>query len=306
MMKGGRTGSSGHSWMCYGVCLVCALLIKPVQDALEPRLEKLRQDPDLLFFSSPALVKKMALGYDGLAADFYWMRTIQYFGRRDEADKRQVRYKNLYALLDITTTLDPDLFDAYRVGSCFLSEADPIGAGQPKEALKLLDKGISAHPQDWRLPYDKGFVYYWYLNDYTSAGEVWQAASKLPGAPYWTAGLAAMSLSKGGSIEIARALWEQQYRESTRADVKKNALNHLHSIQVSQDLAQLKAQLMHYKEKTGSYPPSLHDLMRAAQRPLPIEDPLGTLYEYDPQTGLVGLSPLSTVQYLPLPKQHSE
>ena len=61
----------------------------------------------------------MALGYDRLLADFYWMRTIQYYGRRDEADKRPVRYKNLPTLLDITTTLDPDLMDAYRVGSRF-------------------------------------------------------------------------------------------------------------------------------------------------------------------------------------------
>jgi hypothetical protein len=37
---------------------------------------------------SPALVKKMALGFDNLPADFYWMRAIQYYGRRDKADKR--------------------------------------------------------------------------------------------------------------------------------------------------------------------------------------------------------------------------
>jgi tetratricopeptide (TPR) repeat protein len=299
MKKGRRTGLMGHSWLCSSVCLICALLIKPAQDALDSRPGKFRQDPDLIFFNSPALVKKIALGYDGLLADFYWMRTIQYYGRRDDADKRAVRYKNLFAFLDITTTLDPNLLDAYRVGSCFLSEADPVGAGQPRQALKLLDKGIRANPREWRLPYDKGFVYYWYLNDYKAAGEVWQAASLLPEAPYWMASLAAMSLSKGGSIEMATALWEQQYRESTRDDVKKNARNHLLSIQVFKELSHLESMLANHKARTGSYPPSLKDLMREAARAFPIEDPLGTPYEYDPRTGAVHLSPSSTVHYLP-------
>src|SRR3974377_2183287 len=118
-----------------------------------------------LYFGSPAAVKKIALGYDGLVADVYWMGTIQYYGRREEAARRQVRYKNLGRLLDITTTLDPDLLDAYHAGSCFLAEADPVGAGQPYEAIKLLDKGISRHPQEWQLFFDRGFVHFWFTKD---------------------------------------------------------------------------------------------------------------------------------------------
>jgi tetratricopeptide (TPR) repeat protein len=294
-MKKGR-------WLCYGICLVCAMLIKPSQDRLESRLGKFRQDADLLFFSSPALVQKMAFGYEGLLADFYWMRAIQYYGRRDEANKRTVRYKNLFTLLDITTTLDPHLLDAYRVGSSFLAEADPIGAGQPRQAIRLLDKGIRAHPREWHLLYDKGFIYYWYLKDYKAAGEVWQAASRLPDAPRWTTSLAAMSLSKGGAIEIAIALWERQYRESDRADVRENARNHLLSIQVSQELSQLKALAEKFRQQAGSYPSSLKELLRGQPHPLPIDDPLGTPYQFNAQTGAVQLSPKSTVHYMQVPQ----
>jgi hypothetical protein len=302
MMSGRSKVYSKRAWLCYGVCLICAILIVPAQDRLESRLGAFRQEPDLLYFSSPSLVKKMAFGYDGLLADFYWMRTIQYYGRRDEADKRTIRYKNLFALLDIATTLDPDLLDAYRAGSCFLAEADPVGAGQPRQAIRLLDKGIRAHPQDWRLPYDKGFVHYWFLKEYTEAGEVWKTASRLPNAPHWMASLAAMSLTKGGALEIAAALWERQRQDSGRADVRENARNHLNSICVFQDLSQLKALVEKYKEQTGAYPPSLMDLQRGQPRTLPIEDPLGTPYQYDPETGSVQLSPKSTVHYLPIPQ----
>ena len=195
-MKACRSGQARQAWLLCGICMLCVLLIKPVQDRLESRSTIREPKPDLLYFSSPTAVKTIALGYDHLLADFYWMRTIQYYGRRDEADKRPVRYKNLPTLLDITTTLDPHLLDAYRVGSNFLAEPDPVGAGQPQEALKLLDKGIRANPGEWRLYYDKGFVYYWFLQDYKSSGETWMEASKLSSAPHWMAGLAAMSMSK--------------------------------------------------------------------------------------------------------------
>jgi len=91
-------------------------------------------------------VKSLSLGYQSLLADLYWIRAVQYYGRREEAARRQVRYKNLAALLDITTTLDPQMMDVYRAGSSFLAEPEPVGAGQPEESLKLLDKGIGFYP----------------------------------------------------------------------------------------------------------------------------------------------------------------
>ena len=120
-----------------GAALVAAALLWPVQDFIDARAGE-REEPDLLFFNSPSLVRKMALGFEPLLADIYWMRTIQYYGRRDEAGERRESFGNLYTLLDITTTLDPGLQDAYRAGSCFLSEPPPVGAGQPERALELL------------------------------------------------------------------------------------------------------------------------------------------------------------------------
>jgi hypothetical protein len=293
-------------WFCCGICLICALLIKPVQDRIEKHLGNTGPDPDLLYFSSASAVKKMALSYDALLADFYWMRTIQYYGRREEADKRLVRYKNLSTLLDITTTLDPDLLDAYRSGSSFLSEAEPIGAGRPDEAIQLLDKGIRAHPDKWELMYDKGFIYFWYLKNFRAAGDVWIETSKIVGAPHWMPSLAAMSLSKGGSIELAKALWQQQYKNSAREKVKDNARNHLVSIQVAEELWSLEFLIESYRTRTGSFPLNLQQLVREQNRRYSITDPLGTPYAYNPATGAVRLSPESKVVYLPVPDSYRD
>lgn len=293
-------------WACYGILLLCALLLRPVQDFLQAQGGQADEEPDILFFSSPRLLTKMALGYDSLLADFYWMRTIQYYGRRDAADKRKIRYKNLSTLLDITTTLNPHLVDAYRSGSLFLSEEDPVGAGQPKEALKLLDKGFRANPRMWQLLHDKGFVYYWYLKDFKSAGETWLQAGRIPGAPPWLPSLAAKSLSQGGAIEVAIALWKQQYQQSTRANVRDNARNHLLSFQVAQDIWQLEALLAEYRQLHGAYPPSLRHLVRGRARAYALADPLGTPYAYDPEKGTVQLSPHTAVRYIKVPEIYRE
>jgi hypothetical protein len=302
MKKDRAAGHSGHSLLCYGIFLICAVLIKPVQDRVESSLGKLRQEPDLLFFSSPDLIKKMALGYGSLLADIYWMRTIQYYGNRDAADKRPIRYKNLATLLDITTTLDPNLLDAFRSGSSFLAEADPIGAGQPQEGVKLLDKGISLHPDEWRLYYDKGFIYYMNLQDYKAAGDVWLSGSRISGAPVWMQNLAAMSLSKGGAVEIALSLWRRQYEESDREIIRENARNHLLSFQVALDLWTLEALIENYQTKTGSLPQNLRELLRGKSREYSTIDPLGTPYQYDPKTGKVSLSPETKVRFLKVPE----
>ncbi len=299
-------GYSRITWLFCGLFLISASLIKPAQDHLESALGPAGQEPDLIFFNSPALVKRMALGYDGLLADFYWMRTIQYYGRRDEAGRRPAHFNNLSTLLDITTTLDPSLIDAYRAGSIFLSEPKPVGAGQPEEALRLLDKGIKVFPMKWRLLYDKGFVHYLYLKDYKAAGESWLTGAKLPEAPPWLGGLAAMALSKGGAVEIAIELWRRQYQESERADLKENARNRLISFQVARDLWILETMIQAFKAKTGSYPGSLQELVGRMKIPAATADPLGMPYAYEPQTGAVYLNLQTEVRYFAVPEEYKE
>jgi hypothetical protein len=301
-----RVLSQARSWLICGTWLIAVLLIRPVQDRIDTLLAGTAPNQDVLYFGSPVMMEKLSLGYRSFIADIYWMRTIQYYGRREEAARRPVRYKNLAALLDITTTLDPDLVDAYRAGSTFLAEPDPAGAGQPYEAVRLLDKGISRHPQDWRYPFDKGFIYFWFLKDFKTAGEIWLAASRLPNVPAWMQGLAAMSMSKGGAMEAARSLWQRQYQESDRVDVRENALNHLLSIQVAEDLWTLEYLIQKYLQKTGILPWRLGDLVRAGlAKRIPL-DPLGMPYQYLPERSEVRLDPHSQIRYLAMPAIYRE
>src|ERR1039458_6316887 len=72
------------------------------------RLDQVRASAtleDVLYFSSPKLVKRLSLGYDGLPADIYWTRAGQYFGSR-HVTRTASDYNLLAPLLEITTALD--------------------------------------------------------------------------------------------------------------------------------------------------------------------------------------------------------
>src|SRR5262245_27568230 len=62
---------------------------------------------DILYISSPKLLKQLSLGYDGLLADIYWTRVVQYYGGMHRAGGG--RYELLWPLLDVTSQLDPRL-----------------------------------------------------------------------------------------------------------------------------------------------------------------------------------------------------
>src|ERR1051325_10479744 len=80
---------------------------------------------ETLYISSPKVLKRLSLGYDGLLADIYWTRAVQYFGGHHASDGE---YQLLAPLLTITTTLDPKMLPAYEFGSNFLSPKPPDGA----------------------------------------------------------------------------------------------------------------------------------------------------------------------------------
>src|SRR5690349_21225423 len=49
------------------------------------RVDRLRTGAnvqEVLYIQSPAVLRRMSLGYTGLLADIYWTRAVQYFGHK--------------------------------------------------------------------------------------------------------------------------------------------------------------------------------------------------------------------------------
>ena len=221
----------------------------PTPDAVE----------DAVYITSGSVVRRVSGAFNGLAADAYWIRAIQYYGgaKRRLADRplgpepppmlvavESREYDQLYTLLDITTTLDPSFNIAYRFGAVFLAEAYPAGAGRADLAVRLLEKGLAARPDKWEYMHDIGFVYYWYAHDYRQASGWFEKASELPGAPVWLKGLAATTVAQGGDRQSSRTMWEA-IRQSSQVDwmrgtaerllVQLNALDQIDEVQAKLD-----------------------------------------------------------------------
>ncbi len=171
-------------------------------------LARQRASERLLYTRSGAAVKRMALEFDALASDVYWIRAIQHYGGDRLARDGRREYELLQPLLDLTTTLDPFFTIAYRFGAIFLSEAPPGGPGRPDQAIALLEKGIAAQPEKWQYFHDIAFVHYWHLHDPVTAANWFQRAAAQPDAPNWLRPLAATMVS-ARDRSAARMLWQQ-------------------------------------------------------------------------------------------------
>src|SRR5690606_7211783 len=63
--------------------------------------------PAVRYLRSPEAARRLALSYDTLVADLYWMRALQVFGSTRLQMSGDKTYDGLYQFLDIATSLDP-------------------------------------------------------------------------------------------------------------------------------------------------------------------------------------------------------
>jgi len=279
-----------------GVAFAAAISIQISRDRWYPRDDPAREQ--ILYVTSGNALQRIALSFDAVLADVYWIRAIQHYGGdRLSGPRAQTKYQLLYPLLDLTTTLDPYFNIAYRFGAIFLSEAYPGGPGRPEQSVALLRKAITVMPQKWQYYHDVGFVYYWRLRDYQSAALWFQRAAAQPNAPNWLTPLAASMLTRGNDRAAARFLW-QQIAKSEEAWLRRSAERSLLQLQALDQIDQLEAIVQKYPVPSGE-PHTWSSLMKRGVLPGQPVDPVGTPYILDPATGRVRVSEQSPIYPMP-------
>lgn len=261
-----------------------------LQQDIDAQIGGLHQEQDELVLRSAPMLRMMSLEYAPLLADLYWTRTVQYYGSKNTRPEHQLDL--LWPLLDITTTLDPNLIPAYSFGSTFLAEPAPRGAGMPEQAIKFLNRGIRANPDYWRFYEDMGFIYYFDMRDYEKASNAFLEGSKNPKALPWMKVLAARVSEKGESRETSVFLWNEIYNSSTDAQLKQNALTHLRLLRAQEDCERLDVLAEEFGKRRGRQPTSVLDLVNAGLIPGEAVDPLGFVYVFDAD-GFAQINPAS-------------
>lgn len=275
--------------------LAGAMALQIARDQAYPRDGQAEET--LLYVRSGTALQRLALEFDALASDVYWIRAIQHFGRERLSDVQQRGYELLYPLLDITTTLDPYFTIAYRFGAIFLSEEYPGGPGRPDQAIALLEKGIGVQPQKWEYYHDIGFVHYWHFRDYAAAAAWFQRAGALPNAPTWLQPLAAAMLNAGGNRDSARVIF-RQLLQSEEAWLRRIAAWRLQQLDALDQIERLE-QIVRRNPPPPGEPYSWEFLARRGVLPGVPLDPARTPYLLDPESGIVSVATNSPLQPMP-------
>jgi hypothetical protein len=281
--------------------LACLAAAAGVQHERDLRLPTGHHEDTILYVPSAEAMARLALGYDDVLADLYWIRAVQWFGGRSLAERARLEHDLLYPLLDITTTLDPRFNMAYRFGAIFLAEGAPK-PGNPDLAIALLEKAMRAMPDRWHYPYDIAFVHYWWRRDFPAASRWFERASQVKGAPEWLPGLAAMTLVQSGHRSASRFMWRRILDEAELEYMRTTASHRLAQLDVLDELDKLNAAIDHVAATTGERPRTWEPLRRVGWlRRVPPVDPAGTPYVIDERTGLATVARSS--RYYPLPDE---
>jgi FimV-like protein len=281
------------------VALTAAIALQISKDRQYSRDEQ--QARAMLYVRSGPALGRIALEFDALLADVYWIRAIQHYGGERLAAQGTRKYELLYPLLDLSTSLDPYFNIAYRFGAIFLSEGYPGGPGRPDQAIALLRKGISVQPTKWQYYHDIAFVYYWQLRDMEAAARWFRLAASQPNAPNWLEPVAATMLIEGGDRASARFLL-QQILKSEEAWLQRMARRGLQQVDALDAIDQLQPYVTRYAPPPGT-PYSWEWLLRQRVFRIVPHDPTGTPFELDPQTGTIRVSRDS--ELFPMPSRKS-
>jgi len=284
------------------VFLLLAVLVYPVQRWIDASSSTASIENESLYLTNGVTVRKLSLGYDAALADVYWMRLVQYFGRKVIDDpsvlaQRSEKLALLYPLTDIVTDLDPRYVAAYRFGGFFVHDyVDPV------RGFSMLNKAIKNNPEDTSLYQDLAFLY-WSDGRCQEAADTYLRGAQVPHAPGWMRSLAATVLADCGDVTTAREMYLHMLDTATDPRIRTDVERKIVQLQATDDIAAIEAAIAKYKAQTGQVPSSLGILrqtlsatpgstLRFGSQNLPL-DPNGVPYIYDPSTGTVTPDPTS-------------
>jgi len=162
-------------------------------DSMEIKRESMES---YMYIPSGKFLKHFTFGFDQLIADYFWIKTISYFGDHLMSDRK---YPWLYHILDLVTTLDPHFIWPYYFGGTILS----LEAEQVDQSNLILKKAMRYHPDVWEFPFYSGFNYWYHYNNPSKAASYIEIAAKLPDAPKYLKTFPARLYSEAGQQEAA-------------------------------------------------------------------------------------------------------
>lgn len=225
-------------------------------------------------------LKPIVLGYEQIAGDIIWLKTIQVLGEEAVTPRG---YDWVYHALDVVTTLDPKFSYAYEFGGVTLA----VLGKQPELSNKLLEKGLKENPGIWQIPFYLGFNNFFYFQNYKLAAAFMAKASEIPGHPEYLPKLAARLYVEAGDPDVALDFLYRMYKETKDAKVKASIEIRIKEVIVERDITTLERAVSKFKDTYKSYPNGLIELVRKGLITHIPDEPFGGSYLINTNNGSV-------------------
>ena len=277
------------------LALVLALvgpLVPLSQQRIEGLTGRFRAQEEVLYLWSGEHVRRLVPGFESLAADVYWLRTVQYFGGQ-RVFARDKRFELLRPLIDITTTLDPRFEIAYRYGAIYLSEPPPLGAGRPHEGIEVLEAGARALPASWRLPPGPRLLPLPVPGRRPDRCEDPARGLADSGRRLLAADAGGRSAGQGGDRESSRRMWRQMYDQAEEGIIRDNARVRLQILDSLDARDALAAAVAEFVRRHARRPTQLEEVVADGLWRGPLHDAAGVPFGYDADTGAVDIQQAS-------------
>jgi tetratricopeptide (TPR) repeat protein len=277
--------------------LVASIMLTRYVERVRPEMPAGYEDEDLTLQGSR--IKGFAFGAEGLLADWYWMNSLQYMGKKISTvglsnlnldDLRPLNPRLLYPYLNNAADLDPKFIAPYGYGATILPAIDT------DQAIALTEKGIANNPDAWRLHQYLGYIY-WRRGEYQKASEVYGEGARIPGSPIFMKMMEARMKTEGGSRDLARDMYKQIAAESEDDVSRQSAELRLLQIDSLDERDVINPAMRAFRDQHGRCISSWRELLPsrvgkkvAGGRDLRIDsadnivDPSGTPYVIEPKS----------------------
>jgi len=178
---------------------------------------------EFIYYPNGAFLREAALGYEQAAAALAWIRTVQYYGEHVRSDQQ---FDMLYHMCTVTTDLDPRFEEPYVFGGLVLLTEGK----QPTAGMKLLEKGRTENPDNWRIHFETGFCYYIVWEDYQTASQYFTMAAAMPDAPERARRFAAWVSYRAGDLRTSLYLWADLAERTTNPELREKAIRRVEEL----------------------------------------------------------------------------
>ncbi len=238
--------------------------------------EKTFVSDEAIYIFPKKTLKLVALGYDNIVVDFYYIWMIQFYS--ESAITKRLDY--MVPIIKSIAELDSKFLEPFSIGGM-------IAAMQGRRvdlALKILEIGMKYNPSEWTYPMEAGY-YLRKSKQYKKAALYYDIAAHKEDSPKYLVRVFADMFRKAGDVYQSYKLWSIINKNAKTNYEKEVSYHHLYQLKVEIDRKKLYPIIEKFKKSYGRYPYDLKELYLRRYISYIPKDYDGDDYIYDNKTG---------------------